>query len=274
MHTNSEEVILILIISTALILLLVTVVVVALLIQNKRKYKHRQQLSEMQGHFEKTLLQTELKILEEAFSAISQNLHDNVGSNISTAMLLLYRDENMNASEQEENRKEALAMLDKIVDDLKNIARSLNPDYLFKIGLSEAIQQRIEQLTKTKKYELELLLNETPQQLDRKKQVILFYIFQEALNNINKHAQAKKISVRLQYETDNLLLQITDDGKGMGITQNKESDTIKGAGLMNMKNHAEMIGANLSIISDIGIGTEVKITVPNPYIAREPNIGY
>jgi two-component system NarL family sensor kinase len=274
MYSSSEEVILILIISTALILLLGTVVVVALLIQNKRKYKHRQQLSEMQGHFEKTLLQTELKILEETFSAISQNLHDNVGSNISTAMLLLYRDENMNAFEQEGNRKEALAMLDKIVDDLKNIARSLNPDYLFKIGLNEAIQQRIEQLTKTKRYELELLLNETPQQLDRKKQVILFYIFQEALNNINTHAQAKKISVRLQYETDNLLLQITDDGKGMDTTQNKESDTIKGSGLMNIKNHAEMIGARLSIISDIGKGTEVKITVPNPYTNREPNIGY
>ncbi|HEV8283030.1 MAG TPA: ATP-binding protein [Chitinophagaceae bacterium] len=261
MHTSGEEVILILIISTVLILLLGTVVVIALLIQNKRKYKHRQQLSEMQAHYERTLLQTELKILEETFSAISQNLHDNVGSNISTAMLLLYKDENMNASEQEINRKEALAILDKIVDDLKNIARSLNPDYLHRIGLNEAIQQRIEQLAKTKKYELELSLDGNPQQLDKKKQVILFYIFQEAVNNISTHAQAKKISVKLQYEKDNLFLQIADDGLGMEML----SDSIKGAGLINMKNHAEMIGGTLEIISDIGRGTELKIIVPNPY---------
>src|SRR5690242_11131501 len=138
------------------------------LIQNKRKYQHRQQLSDMQAYYEKTLFQTELKILEDTFSAISQNLHDNIGSNISTAILLLYKDENMSASEQEVNRKEALSILDKIVDDLKYLARSLNPDYLYKIGLSEAIQQRIEQLAKTKKYELKLSLNESPRQLDKK----------------------------------------------------------------------------------------------------------
>jgi glucose-6-phosphate-specific signal transduction histidine kinase len=89
-------------------------------------------------------VQPELKVLEETFRAISQNLHDNIGSNISTAMLLLYTDENMNALEQEANRKEALVILDRIVNDLKNIARSLNPDYLFRVGLKEAIRQRIE----------------------------------------------------------------------------------------------------------------------------------
>jgi signal transduction histidine kinase len=176
-------------------------------------------------------------------------------------MLLLYKDENMSALEQDANRKEALIILDKIVDDLKNIARSLNPDYLFRVGLKEAIQQRIDQLTKTKKYELELSLHEIPQHLDRKKQVMLFYIFQEAVNNINTHARAKRISVRLQYEEANLMLQIRDDGIGMETG----SDSIKGAGLINMKNHAEMIGANLSIITDMGKGTEVTITVPHAY---------
>ena len=206
-------------------------------------------------------VQTELKVLEKTFRAISQNLHDNIGSNISTAMLLLYKDENMNALEQEANRKEALVILDKIVDDLKNIARCLDPDYLLRVGLKEAIQQRIDQLTKTKKYELELSLNEIPRQLDRKKQVMLFYIFQEAVNNINTHARAKRVSVRLRYEETNLMLQIRDDGVGMET----ENNSIKGAGLINMKNHAEMIGATLSIITDRGKGTEVTITVPHAY---------
>jgi signal transduction histidine kinase len=90
---------------------------------------------------------------------------------------------------------------------------------------------------------------------------MLFYIFQEAVNNINTHARAKRISVRLQYEEANLLLQIRDDGIGMETGSN----SIKGAGLINMKNHAEMIGANLSIITDMGKGTEVTITVPHAY---------
>jgi len=92
MQENSNEVILTLILSTALIVLLGIVIVFALLIQHKRRFLHKQQLAEIKSQYEKTILQTELKILEDTYKSISQNLHDNVGSNISTAMLLLYKE--------------------------------------------------------------------------------------------------------------------------------------------------------------------------------------
>jgi len=111
MHENQNEVILIIIISTALILLLGSIVVAGLLIQQKRKHRHQQQLLEINNRYEKSLLESQLKIQEEIFQAISQNLHDNIGSNISTIMLLLYKDEQMKPEELESNRKEALAML-------------------------------------------------------------------------------------------------------------------------------------------------------------------
>ena len=265
MHAISNEAKIILFTSTALILLLGIVVVAALLIQQKRKFRHRQQLADMQGLYEKTLLQTELKIQEDTFKAISQNLHDNIGSNISTAMLLLYRDEAMTASETEINRKEAISILDKVVDDLKHIARSLNLDYLNEIGLSEAIRQRLQQLEKTKKYEIAFSLDGEPRALDLKKQVILFYIFQEAVNNINSHAHAKKITVNIHYEKDGLSLKIKDDGKGIAEQHNTIETNEKGSGLLNMKNHAGMIHALLNIQSEHDRGTEIMLTVPHPY---------
>ena len=142
MPANQSEVVLIVVISTALILLLSGIVVTGLLIQQRRKHRHQKQLLEMNNLYEKSLLESQLKVQEETFRAISQNLHDNIGSNISTAMLLLYKDEQTNEQELEENRFEALGMLDKIVDDLKNIARSLNAGYLEDIGLSQAIRNR------------------------------------------------------------------------------------------------------------------------------------
>jgi two-component system NarL family sensor kinase len=90
MHESQTEVVLIVIISTALILLLGSIVVTGVLIQQKRKLRHQQQLLEINNRYEKSLLESRLKIQEETFQAISQNLHDNIGSNISTAMLLLY----------------------------------------------------------------------------------------------------------------------------------------------------------------------------------------
>ena len=264
MDETQKEVVLIVIISTALILLLCGIVVTGLLIQQKRKLRHQKQLLEMNNLYEKSLLESQLRIQEETFQAISQNLHDNVGSNISTAMLLLYKDEQTNEHELEENRREALGMLDRIVDDLKNIARSLNAGYLENIGLSEAIRHRVEQLERSKKFEIELLMNEMPKRLDRQKQVMLFYMFQESINNITKHARAKQIKVDLQYEKEKLTLRINDNGAGMpGIEFGKNNQ--QGSGLLNMKNHAAIIGAALDIRSQKGVGTEVVIIVPDPY---------
>ncbi|MGE5108092.1 MAG: sensor histidine kinase [Sphingobacteriales bacterium] len=265
MHTISNEAQLILITSTALILLLGIVVVAALLIQQKRKYRYRQQLADIQGLYEKTLLQTELKIREETFKAISQNLHDNIGSNISTAMLLLYKDEAMTENEIETNRKEAIIILDKIVDDLKHIARSLNFDYLNEIGLSEAIRQRIQQLEKTKKYEIVFYMNKAPRSLNLQKQVILFYIFQEAINNISTHANAKNIIINLSYGQNELSPHIKDDGIGIEGNDDSKKPNSKGSGLLNMKNHAAMIDAQLNINSENRKGTEIILTVPDPY---------
>jgi two-component system, NarL family, sensor kinase len=264
MYESQGEVVLILITSTVLILLLATIVVVALLIQNKRKYKHRQQLSEIKIQHEKILLETKLKILEDTFKAISQNLHDNVGSNISTAMLLLYKDGHIDMTEQDQNRKEAINILDKVVDDLKNIAHSLNPDYLDEIGLSEAIKQRVDQLKKTRRYKIALKCNDAPQRLNRQKQLILFYVFQEAMNNINNHAAAKNVDVILDYDPSRLVMRINDDGKGMDVQQ-VTGRRSKGTGLLNMKSHAVMIEAALDIKSATGAGTQIVLSVPDPY---------
>jgi len=264
MHESSNEVALIVIISTALILLLGSIVVTGLLIQQKRKHRHQQQLLEINSRYEKSLLESRLKIQEETFQAISQNLHDDIGSNISTTMLLLYKDEQTSAMELESNRKEALSMLGRIVDDLKDIARNLNADYLENIGLNEAVRHRMEQLKRLKKYDIELTLNDIPKRIDRQKQVILFYIFQEAITNINKHAQAKEIGVSLQYETNKLNMRIKDNGVGMTNSE-AEKNKQKGSGLMNMKNHAAMIGADLAINSNSNSGTEIILTVPDPY---------
>ena len=264
MYEAYNEAELILIISTAIILLLIIVVVAALLIQQKRKYRHQQQLLEINNRHEKSLLESQLKIQEETFQAISQNLHDNIGSNISTTMLLLYKDEQASPEEMETNRKEALGMLGKIVDDLKDIARNLNADYLENIGLNEAIRHRMEQLKRLKKYAVELDLKDKPKRIGRKKQVILFYIFQEAITNITNHAQANKIRVSLHYETEKLIMRIGDNGVGM-MNNAPEKNNLKGSGLINMKNHATMIGADLTIHSNNGIGTEIILTVPDPY---------
>lgn len=264
MPENQNEVILIIIISTTLILLLGSIVVAGLFIQQKHKHSHQQQILEINNRYEKSLLESQLKIQEETLQAISQNLHDNIGSNISTIMLLLYKDEQMQPGELEGNRKEALSMLGRTVDDLKDIARSLNAGYLENIGLSEAIKHRVEQLKRSKKFEIDLSINEIVKPLDRQKQLMLLYIFQEAITNITNHAHSKKIRITLDYEPEKLTMQIKDYGTGIANTET-DKNFHNGSGLINMKNRTAMIGGVLDIVSEKGNGTEIIVTVPNPY---------
>jgi two-component system NarL family sensor kinase len=264
MHESFSEAKLILFASTAMVLLLIFVIVAAVLIQQKRKFVNRQRFTDLQNQYDKTLLQTELKNQEETFKAISQTLHDNIGSNISTAMLLLYKDGSMTPLEFDTNRMEALTVMDKVVDDLKNIARSLNPDYLWEIGLTEAIRQRLAQLSKTRRYQLDSQLEEAPAVLDRTIQLIVFYTFQEAVNNIITHAKAKIVEIILHYQAGGLFLMISDDGVGLTNLQAKTGKA-RGSGLINMKHHANMIGGKITIGGLAGEGTKIQLFVPDPY---------
>jgi len=264
MYAAITEQQLILIASTAIIILLIILFVAALLIQRKRKFMHSRQLSDLRNKYEMTILQTELKIQEETFKAISQNLHDNIGSNISTAMLLLYEDKTLSTSELNSNRQEAMAMLDRIVDDLKNIARSLNPAYLEEHGLKEAIQLRVQQLQKTRRYTIKFDSNEPNHVMDKQKQIVTYYIFQEALNNIARHAGASAIDIQLHFSEAVLSLSIKDNGKGFKINTAPGEIQSKGSGLLNMRQHATIINGELTVSGNAGEGTAILLNVKNP----------
>ena len=218
----------------------------------------------MNAHHEKSLLEGQLKTQEELLRAISENLHDNIGSHISTVMLLLYKDDRVGAEEQAVNQNEALRILDTVVDDLKNMARSLNAGYLESIGLQEAISQRLEQLKRSKRYEVEFRFNDNYKILDRHKQVMVYYVFQEALSNISNHANATRIIVDLEFEKDWLSLQVRDNGLGMATNSDSERPR-QGSGLLNMKSHALLMDADLSVVAREGKGTEIRLRVPFPY---------
>ncbi|QPC45737.1 sensor histidine kinase [Mangrovibacillus cuniculi] len=86
----------------------------------------------------------------------------------------------------------------------------------------------------------------------------IFRIFQEAISNIIRHANATKVEVQLLQRNHQLLLFIKDNGKGFEMVDNKLSSY----GLSTMKERAEEIGGFCKVVSVIGEGTQVSVTVP------------
>jgi len=230
----------------------------------RRKTKNILEKQQMQTQFSQTLLQTQLEIQEQTLKNISQEIHDNIGQALSLAKLNL---NTMLATNDEALQQKILnskELVSKAIIDLRDLSRSLDTDYIQEMGLQRAIEYELEMIKKTGTVEISMIIEGSLFRLEKQKELILFRIVQETLNNILKHASAKSINVNIDYNAAGFTLIIKDDGKGVNLQPLSEGENNNfGLGIRNMHNRAKLIGANFKMNSIIGEGTEVKIILPN-----------
>jgi signal transduction histidine kinase len=153
-----------------------------------------------------------------------------------------------------------------VINEVRNISRSLIPPTLGDLGLIDSIYDLIESINRTQPLIIELDDHGFKEDaIAENQKLMLFRIVQEQLNNILKHAQAQNVFIKVQNNMPMLYLEIKDDGKGfdMAITR-------KGLGLANIKNRAELFGGKMEIVSSNGNGCTLKVTVPDQFI-NSPN---
>ena len=94
--------------------------------------------------------------------------------------------------------------------------------------------------------------------LPKDKEIALYFISQEALNNILRHAHAKNVSITLKQTRQNVILQVNDDGRGF---DSKHADQ-SGLGLRNMRDRTIKMDGTIKIVSNPGKGTKISVVVP------------
>jgi len=217
----------------------------------------------MQSEFSQTLLQTQLEIQEQTLKNISQEIHDNIGQALSLAKLNLNTMPPTNDEALQQKILNSKELVSKAITDLRDLSRSLDTDYVQEMGLQRAIEYELEMIRKTGTIETNLIVEGLMFRLQKQNELILFRIVQETLNNILKHANAKSINVNINYSTAFTLI-IKDDGKGVDLKPlSEEKNNNFGLGIRNMHSRAKLIGADFSLTSQPGKGTEVKIVLPN-----------
>jgi two-component system, NarL family, sensor kinase len=223
------------------------------LIMKEHRLKHE---------YHQELLRTQLEIQEQTFKNISQEIHDNIGQALTLAKLNL-NTMPQGSGEQQEKITTTKELVSKAIVDLRDLSRSLNTDYVADMGLQKAIEYELGLISKSSNIITNMQLEGEPFRMDKQKELILFRIVQEVLNNTLKHAGATTIHAKINYGNNDLQLSVTDNGKGFLIsdTQN-ENQSGSGLGLRNMDNRAKLIGATFSMNSKPGNGTEVRIILP------------
>jgi two-component system, NarL family, sensor kinase len=262
LQKTADDIIIFLLVTTAIIVVMAGFVITIVLLYRRKQITHLQSMETMKSEYEKTILNTQLEIQEQTFINISREIHDNIGMSLSLAKLNLNTLKSADPETAGEQINSSINLISKAINDLADISKGMNADFIAEYGLINAAGQEINRVKNTKLYNVTFTIEGEPIFMSSQKELIIFRIIQEALNNILKHAQAKIIAVRLNYEAVNLAMQITDDGIGFS---SEKTGTLKkspkGTGLINMQNRALLLGGTWNIESSTD-GTTINLTVP------------
>ena len=273
MKNSSNDIFIMIVSVTIVVLILVVFIVSFLLIYQNRQLKHRVEMETVKEKFSNELLQTQLEIKEQTLKTISEEIHDNVGQVLSLVILNLSSmelDGHPGASVKIET---STRLVEKAVSDLRNLSKTMDAERITSAGLIPIIQFELELIEKTGVYKTELKISGEERRLDGQKELILYRIIQEALNNIIKHAKASRINITLAFQPEQVGIEIVDDGVGFD-TEKKLNEQVgkRGAGLSNMKRRMMLIGGSAEVQSS-SAGTTVYIALP-PATITNNNIIY
>jgi signal transduction histidine kinase len=146
------------------------------------------------------------------------------------------------------------------IDELRQLLLGLRPPMLEEMGLVSALQSHLKNFSNKNDIEVRLDLPEELPKLSRNAEINLFRIIQEALNNVDKHAKASRVTVKIGTSEHALHMVVTDDGKG--FNERKARSQANNLGIASMRERAELLSGKLKIISEPGCGTEIKLDVP------------
>lgn len=145
---------------------------------------------------------------------------------------------------------------------LRKVIHGLRPPVLDDIGITPALRQLVAEVRKRSTLSVTLQCTGTENGLPPEVKLTAYRIVQESLNNVMRHAQARRATVRVRFG-DPLMLTITDDGRGIPPTLGSAGGPQPGLGLRGMRERATLAGGTLRVSRRSPHGTVVRATLPS-----------
>jgi signal transduction histidine kinase len=140
---------------------------------------------------------------------------------------------------------------------VRKICSGLRPGILDDLGLAAAIEWQTNEFSVRTGIACEAVVPQGELHIDSNQATAIFRIFQECLTNVARHAEACSVRISLCEQNGDIVLVVTDDGKGF-----RESEVAGSLGLLGMKERALACGGNVQVSSSPGRGTAVTVYLP------------
>lgn len=204
--------------------------------------------------FQKTLNKTILETQEQVFENISQDLHDDIGQQLTFVNFQLEKIK-LGSSDQLDDLEQLTQSVSRVSGSVRDLSHSLNSNLVLQNDLQKAIKSEVERIKKHNAIEVSFQSSLSNYNFTNTEKIILYRIFQEAIANILKHSNATKVRVSMK-QNPNFEFKISDNGKGFDIVANSKNSL----GLINLQSRCDMINYNLEIVSKTNEGTTILIT--------------
>lgn len=204
--------------------------------------------------------------IEEERKRIARDIHDGPAQSLANVVLRLEICEKL-LDENPQKGKVELENLKKLVKDslkgMRQLIFDLRPMTLDDLGLIPAIKRFLKDFESHFQISANLLISGEEKRLNQKTETGLFRIIQEALNNVAKHSQARKVRVTIAINQRYVIINITDDGKGFEVDKvlSRECSS-ESLGLPGMRERVELLEGKLTIKSSPGKGASITVNVP------------
>ncbi|MGZ5245304.1 MAG: tetratricopeptide repeat-containing sensor histidine kinase, partial [Bacteroidia bacterium] len=223
--------------------------------------KNMQALNNLLKEQEIKAISAMIKGQEQERQRIAEDLHDRLGSLLSTVKLNfsgLEKKANIALADSDQYRK-GIFLLDEACTEVRKIAHNMASGVLQKYGYLTAVNELKSSIESSNQVKVNLYSHNTDIPVDKETEINLYRITQELVSNILKHAAATEINIQYTIIENTINLIVEDNGRGFNY---QEKQNVKGMGISNVFARVSKLEGNINFDSSAGRGTSVIINVP------------
>ncbi len=237
--------------------LVIAAVILIAYFMYRRRIKTLQNKALAKETFARQLIESQ----ENERRRIASELHDSLGQS-----LVLIKNWALLGLKADKDQKPTTANLNEISDtatdainEVREIAYNLGPYQLERLGLRSTIVEMIQKVSASSAIKFDVEIDEITGELSKEAEVNIFRVVQETVNNVIKHSEATVVSVKMLSGNGRLNYMISDNGEGFILDS---PNAKRGFGMLGLAERVNLLKGEISIISDIGKGTTIKVSLP------------
>lgn len=239
--------------------------IVFIIFHQRKVIRYQLQLQRMEQDQQKMLLNASIRLQEEERQRIAADLHDDAGPLLATARLYLNENlVNLDKTTQLQSIYNAKSIIDDTIQLIRNISHSLMPPTLKNFGLESAVNDLFQKISGAGTMNASCRFHDYRERMAPEKELIVFRVIQELVNNILKHSNASFIHLTQNMNDGKCFIRLHHDGRG--LTQNdfeKLNKSTVGLGLKNIQSRLKVLHGKIQFEKDMS-QTYYKATIEIP----------